>query len=198
MGNMDSGKRIACPDCNGVLEEVYAEAKYGRVLLLDQCAVCKGVWFDKWELFLLKKGSAQTLHAIDGDSVNAQVFLRQGPCRCPKCSNALVDFNDPNLPKDAGIKRCPGCGGLWLTRHGLRSYSEKAEKKTFLDSALTAEERLKTLKNLQKELKASAFDTKADSLSAGLEAEPPLNTEEIVKDMGFLVLQMLLRTVFKF
>lgn len=67
MGN-DRETARECPDCGGPLGGVYAEANYGRVLLLDQCRSCGGVWFDRWELYFLKDSSLGPLGRFDAGS----------------------------------------------------------------------------------------------------------------------------------
>lgn len=191
-------KILNCPCCGGELKEVYAEANYGRVLLLDQCHGCGGVWFDKWELYFVKPGSLKTLEAVDVKGLLAPHTDKCGRNQCPKCSSELVAFNDPFLPKDASIKRCPACSGIWLNRGELGKYAG-------FKSALTGNLReanpseLETLKHLQKELKVSDIAKPTTlELASALDNEPPLNTKEVAKDVGFLILQSLLRLVFKF
>ncbi len=184
---------IACPGCNGKLAEVYAEAKYGRVLLLDQCTSCGGVWFDKWELYLFKESAFERLDKFNKDSFADENPVNAGKNLCPKCSAELKDFSDPNLPRDACIKRCAGCHGLWLNRGDLRKYAFGRVRGP--EAAVNGDGSVEALRHLQKELKASSID--APPMSASLQAEPPLSTEEVAKDVGFLILQALLRMVFK-
>ena len=192
-------RKLSCPECGGDLHEVFAEANYGRVLLLDQCKSCGGVWFDRWELYFVTDRSIKDLEAIDAASFAAENPIDGGKGLCPRCEKELAVFIDPNLPKDALIERCQGCNGLWLNRGELNRFA--AHRKTFRSNqpdygASTAE--LGALKNLQKELKLGnlAVPTTLE-LASNLQNEPPVNNKEVAKDLAFLVLQSLVRLVFK-
>lgn len=195
---MINTKQLTCPECGGSFKEVYAEANYGRVLLLDQCQWCGGVWFDRWELYFITDASIKNLESVDAASFTAPVENHTAKGLCPRCEKGLVVFTDPNLPKDAFISRCPGCNGLWLNRGELGKYA--AHRKTFRAARpeyKTAE--LTTLKHLQKALKLDniAIPTTTELASRLQQDEPPLSSKEVAKDMAFLVLQSLLRLVFK-
>lgn len=197
---MEEAKKLVCPECDGVLHEVFAEANYGRVLLLEQCKGCGGVWFDRFELYFVTGKSLKDLEAIDSNSFVAKPPAKAGKGLCPKCGKPLAVFTDPNLPKDALIERCHGCNGLWLNRGELGKYA--ARKKTFsgsrpIDGAGPSE--LGALKNLQKELKLGSLAVPTTmELASNLQDEPPVNSKEVAKDMAFLALQSLMRLVFKF
>ena len=191
------GKTLQCPCCAGALKEAWAEANYGRVLLVDQCSSCGGVWFDRWELSFAKSSSIKTLHAVDIKAFLAEVTRKGGSCECPRCSVALVPFTDPSLPPDASIKRCPRCSGVWLNRGDLLKYASYRER--FNRASAGPEQEIKTLKSLQKELDTSKLGIPTTlELAASLGDEPPPDTKEVIKDVGFLILQALLRLVFKF
>ncbi len=192
--------KLICPECGGELREVYAAANYGRVLLLDQCNGCGGVWFDRWELYFVTDKSIKDLEAVDASFFAAPVAVHGARGLCPRCEKELAKFTDPNLPKDALIERCPGCNGLWLNRGELGKYA--AHRRAFRgmrgDEPGTAE--TSALKHLQKELKIGdiAMPTTLELAASELKDAPPMNTKEVAKDMAFLALQSLMRLVFKF
>ncbi|MCC6502738.1 MAG: zf-TFIIB domain-containing protein [Deltaproteobacteria bacterium] len=197
---MTETRKLICPECNGPLHEVFAEANYGRVLLLDQCKVCGGVWFDRWELYFVTDRSIKDLEALDAASFAARNPVDGGKGLCPRCEKELAVFIDPNLPKDALIERCKGCNGLWLNRGELKRFA--AHRKTFRASRpeySNAASEIGALKNLQKELKLGnlAVPTTLE-LASNLQNEPPVNSKEVAKDLAFLALQSLVRLVFKF
>ncbi len=183
-----------CPNCGEALKEVYAEANYGRVLLVDQCPGCGGIWFDRWELYLLKEEEALRLDRVDPEALCARRGGRSGTFKCPVCEVELVRFTDPVLPPDAGIRRCPLCSGLWLNRGELARYAEH-RRSTRGPGALGAKgPGLDTLKRLQKELDLSGLNIPA--------AEDPELTApgpgELAKDLAPLVLHILLRLLLRF
>jgi len=190
-------ERLICPGCGGPLGHVRAEANYGRVLLLDQCADCGGVWFDRWELYFALPASLLSLREMDGAGFSGPNPAKKGTGECPKCGRELIGFTDPMLPGDAEIDRCERCNGLWLNRGGLEKYAN--HKASFAGKGASAgpATELKVLENLQKVLDTSRMvaPPQAPALSG---EEPPIETRELLKDMGFLILQSLVRLVFKF
>ena len=194
---MEEDEVLICPGCGGALGHVRAEANYGRVLLLDQCADCGGVWFDRWELYFALPVSLLTLREMDWATFHAANPSKKGGGECPRCARPFTPFTDPMLPEDAEIDRCARCNGLWLNRGGLEKYARhKAGFAGQSPSASTASE-LKVLKNLQKELDTSRMVALPEP-HAFLGEEAPIETGELLKDMGFLILQSLVRLVFKF
>ncbi|MFQ5480592.1 MAG: zf-TFIIB domain-containing protein [Thermodesulfobacteriota bacterium] len=195
---MAANKKKICPFCSGVLKEVYAEANYGRVLLLDQCRLCGGLWFDRWELYLLKPKEALRLDALDLEALKTGGHLLKGSGNCPLCrGETLREFKDPVLPADASIMRCPHCSGLWLSRGELTKYAAKRAS----SRGETLKKRPKTddltaLKTLQKALDASTI--------AGASAAPllpdysPIPPRELAKDLAPVILQILFKLIFKF
>ncbi|HHL40707.1 MAG TPA: hypothetical protein ENJ37_09395 [Deltaproteobacteria bacterium] len=209
---MSSGggeRSMRCPQCGGALKEVFQEAIYGRVLLLDQCGGCGGVWFDKWELLLLTEKAAAELEAVDLKALRTARAHRAGDGKCPRCLyRDLKVFNDPNLPDDASIKRCPVCCGLWLNRGEMTRYARfRAEKTAALGKGarrknmiladrpggppekgapLVKEADLHTLRRLQRAIKPMGVD------GGAADHDPPA-PREVLRDGAWIVLQSLVR-----
>jgi len=195
---MTEAKDMTCPECCGALHEVYAQANYGRVLLLDQCRSCGGVWFDRWELFFTTSEAIRKLEGVDLDNLLSGNPVEKGKGLCPRCSMALVVFTDPNLPKDALIERCPDCSGLWLNRGELGRYAR--HKDSFRQGRPSETGEVETLKHLQRELKLDNISMPTTmELAARLqeEGDRPVDTKEVAKDVAFLALQSFLRLAFK-
>ncbi len=175
----------------------YAEANYGRVLLLDQCEECGGVWFDRWELYFASTGSLLSLAAVDGRRFAAPNLGAKGAGECPRCAVELKPFVDPALPPDASISRCERCRGLWLNRGDLARYADFKALKTGGSTRVPAPGEMKALEHLQKALNTSTLlDAPPPPGLSGAEAS--IEPREVLKDMGFLALQALIRLVFKF
>ncbi|GMR04357.1 MAG: hypothetical protein BMS9Abin23_0253 [Thermodesulfobacteriota bacterium] len=188
-------KQKKCPACARPLKEVYAKATYGRVLLLDQCPECGGLWFDQWELYFLKDSEAQRLDALNLADLYAANPPARGTKRCPSCGAGLADFNDPGLPPDADILRCPDCSGLWLNRGELTRYS--SHRASLTGAKRKAEVKgpdIETLKNLQKALDTSAITT---PWTPEID-DTPIEAREIARDLAPIILQILFKLVFKF
>jgi len=196
---------LKCPECAAQLHEVYTEANYGRVIIVDQCKRCGGVWFDRWELYFLTDESLKSLAHVDTAAFmasNAATHAKKSGHECPRCEKELVVFTDPMLPKDTDIKRCAGCHGLWLNRGTIGKYgSRKQELRGALLGELkkTAQDkhphnaRIEMLKKLQKELdvKSLAYERPAEP------QDEPIKAKDFAADMGILALDALISMVFK-
>lgn len=193
----DSG--LICPNCNGSLKETYAEANYGRVLILDQCETCGGIWFDRWELYLLTEAEAKRLDIVDVENLLSSNPHPTGDLLCPMCRLTLEAFSDPTIPRDSQILRCKCCNGLWLNRGELEKYgnhketilgAHKRSSPTYI-AAESGETRIEAAKRL-----GSAINLKAAE-------EPPeyelIDDEESLKeDIKAIALQILIKLIFRF
>ncbi|HBO84058.1 MAG: hypothetical protein A2073_01735 [Deltaproteobacteria bacterium GWC2_42_11] len=198
-------KSSLCPSCGGQMKHVYAEANYGRYLLLDQCQDCGGIWFDRWELYHLKDEEAHRLDPVDKEKLLMPAPHSVEAGICPVCRVKMESFKDPNLPEDARIERCPQCNGLWLNRGELMKYvnhrmsiKKKGNNTAHPITPLTPElqqERLKVLQNMGNVLSAKITLDSYEEAALGAEE---MDRKELAKDMVFIILQMLLRMILKF
>ena len=200
-------RRIVCPECGNSLKEVYAGANYGRVLLLDQCERCSGIWFDCWELYHLKDAETKRLDTIDLNTLLASVPLQKGSGLCPKCNNiSLEQFHDTNLPADSKINRCPKCNGLWLNRGELTKYSENKIKRCSRFEEAEGSEDVQDVIAIDRQM--AKWET-ISNLTTALRVRPEQDVNiayaedtrqgraELTKDAIFLILQILFRVIFK-
>ncbi len=112
---------LLCPQCGTALRSVKARGRSGYLLVLDQCGSCGGLWCDKWELFPIDSGEVDRLDPVDHAALHAAAPAAAG-MRCPRCRIPLRRFQDPVLPSDVHLDRCPLCEGLWLNAGELRKY----------------------------------------------------------------------------
>ncbi len=194
-----SETNLTCPNCNGHLKDVFAEANYGRVLLLDQCKTCGGIWFDQWELYHLKEAEARRLDVINEGSLLSSNLHPQGSNLCPHCKIKLDQFNDPMLPRDSQIMRCKCCAGLWLNRGEIAKYGNHKEailsnlKRTVTTYVPVAEgeDRIEAVKRLGN----------AMNLKPAPEESPKHelidDEEELKKEIAAIVFQILMKLVFR-
>jgi len=93
---------MKCPVCVGpYLVEFHDSA---RVVTLDRCPKCKGIWFDEDELNKLFESASKDLSILPG----AQKTDKQ----CPNCGRMLYEFQYPQtLVK---VDMCRKCDGVWL------------------------------------------------------------------------------------
>lgn len=115
---------IRCPQCQGEMNEVTAQANPGQLIVLDQCGQCGGIWCDKWELFPLDCDEAERIDPLNQELLKDQTKLTHKPLFCPRCTAALAIFAEPMLPKEIQLQRCNRCDGIWLNRGQFRRYKQ--------------------------------------------------------------------------
>ncbi len=103
---------------------------------LDQCAACKGFWFDDGEVgrlvpLLAEAGNVPELDAriIHTKPVPGRINPQR---RCPHCSTVMANFNycyDSNVLLD----RCPGCRGVWMDGGELAAVAQYVKGNPRLD-----------------------------------------------------------------
>lgn len=93
-------------------------ARYGRVVLVDACDGCGGLWFDQQESQQLTSGAVVRL--IE------QLTLRpargvQPRSPCPRCRQTLQEVHDQQRATRFTYRRCPAGHGRFITAyHFLR------------------------------------------------------------------------------
>ncbi len=113
-----------CPKCVGKLSKITvnlnkvyrSKSLRGEGLTeeieLDQCFVCKGVWFDAGEL---EKYLAEKVTIVDSPSIGPKLKKEQDEKigKCPRCG---IDMSKKKAPKDSSvtIDFCQQCKGVWL------------------------------------------------------------------------------------
>lgn len=194
---MTETKKLYCVDCNGGLNEVTVEANYGRLMIVDQCVACGGVWFDKWELYFTADEALKSLGRIDIKSFIHPSHVSSGPGVCPRCAKPLFAFADPTLPPDALIRRCDACSGLWLNVADLGKYEEHRRKFRGKDRVeIDPEMRMEMLKKLQSTLDVSSLIGSARMPDDG-NALYEVNSKKMVRDGSIMVLEALIRLFFQ-
>ena len=129
---------MKCPKCAlGMLEEtevrLYATTEKGTVqadepktLTTDVCSLCKGIWFDKGELFeYLESG----MTSLGGGSATEYPDIDAKAADCPHCAVGLVPRR---VMKDltVNLQCCPKCEGFWVDGNEINRL-EKAYARPF-------------------------------------------------------------------
>lgn len=116
---------MKCPACNNQLQST----QY-KNYILDFCAVCGGIWFDKGELkdtvnSLISDNEVdyqtvkEALNKKPIDLKSEQHLIRQ----CPKCNGGMKIFNysyDSNI----FIDKCPSCEGVWTDMDEIKQIAK--------------------------------------------------------------------------
>lgn len=82
---------------------------------IDECPLCKGIWFDQGELEEAKDDVDPDLRFLDFEiwSRKALFDIQDMPQTCPRCrdvSMRAANFQGP----DIDFTFCPSCEGIWL------------------------------------------------------------------------------------
>src|SRR3989338_9710530 len=119
---------MTCPQCAAAMREVNIESHYATPIVLDQCSLCGGLWFEGTELFRARVGEARKVEAVDADKLCAPSPPSEKPLLCPRDHTTLTPFDDPNFPKEILVESCPMCGGFWFNRCEFVEFQEKRQK----------------------------------------------------------------------
>ncbi len=113
-----------CPNCEIALRPF----KIGSVSL-DECARCKGIWFDKKELEEVKDEIDPELRWLDLKIWHPQTRFQitDQPHDCPACKKVTmrtIHYQEP----DVDVSFCPLCQGTWLDSGDLGKIIEALGK----------------------------------------------------------------------
>jgi Zn-finger nucleic acid-binding protein len=120
---------MLCPNDKSAMRQVKVEAHYGQTVILDQCSVCGGIWFDTSELYMANQGQAEHIELLDSTLLQTLTALKNEERLCPRDQSRLIRFSDPFFPADLIIERCTLCGGLWLNRGEFSKYQKFRQSK---------------------------------------------------------------------
>lgn len=98
---------MECPKCNANMIERSVNVLHGTVEI-DQCASCKGLWFDNGEAEKLKE-SWMADFLDSGDPRVGKTYNRIRDIQCPRCGAAMHKLNDPRQPH-LEYEACPDHG----------------------------------------------------------------------------------------
>ncbi|MGD8613607.1 MAG: zf-TFIIB domain-containing protein [Desulfobacterales bacterium] len=120
-----------CPNCKKPL----STCKIGSVTV-DECASCRGIWFDKNELEEAKDEIDPDLTWIDLRIWHRQPRFRitPQPHDCPKCKNVTMQLITYEQP-DVDISYCPSCEGSWLNSGDFEKIIDALSKEADSKSA---------------------------------------------------------------
>jgi Zn-finger nucleic acid-binding protein len=117
-----------CPNEKAGMHLVGVPSHYGQQVIIDQCEDCGGLWFDAFELFKVKLGEAKEIESLDSDRLRAPSGIDNPRLLCPRDRTALVQYKDPNFPRELILTRCPECQGFWLNRGEFTKYQDTREE----------------------------------------------------------------------
>lgn len=100
------------------MDTVGLPARYGRVVTVDVCDGCGGLWFDHGESQQMSPGA--TLRLLDRLRLKPTRALN-GRSPCPRCRLTLLDVQDQQRATRFAYRRCSSGHGRFITAyHFLR------------------------------------------------------------------------------
>ncbi len=121
---------MTCPGCALDTAPLTLEGQYGRVIGIDVCHACNGVWFDGHEDLHLSPAGVVTLFEAMGRAAGGArtAMARRKPC--PRCQTGLLRSHDRVRDTRYEFFRCAVGHGRFMTfaaflraRHFVRDLS---------------------------------------------------------------------------
>lgn len=97
------------------MESESFDGKYGKVVLLDLCFPCSGLWFDNHENLQLTAGAILRLFTIIHGKQVVQLRALGETLRCPRCNRVLRETLDMQRATRFHYFRCPQEHGRFIT-----------------------------------------------------------------------------------
>jgi len=114
-----------CPVCDGYLEEIEVENKYGLKMRIDRCPSGCGFWFDQFEIYRISLKSSEKL----GEDLPSKIPEEKEKLLCPVCQIPMEKMKLTYFSEEVVFDYCKGCSGVWLDRERLLKYKSLQEEK---------------------------------------------------------------------
>ena len=111
-----------CPKCS-----VDLSPKSLGSVEVDECHLCKGIWFDHDELRTAKDGQDADLRWLDFEiwKHQARFSSQASPLNCPVCEKPMVTLSYGDTA--VIIDHCPACKGTWLDKDEFKKIIDSLE-----------------------------------------------------------------------
>lgn len=118
---------MICPDCGAPLTPTNIVAKDKKIVEVDCCLGCGGIWMDHWEANQITLKSARDL----GKKLfrSRKGISGSGGSTCPLCNTELLPFRAESIPLSCSVKYCPKCAGNWFPSGQLVEFKKAQESK---------------------------------------------------------------------
>ena len=104
---------MKCPDCQNELKIIDLKG-----VKIDECVKCRGKWFERNELRLVKDRQDDYLRWLDFDPFGKDAEKLSIPSDGKKCPKCLKQMNSLTYQQSKIlIDKCSTCEGIWLN-HG--------------------------------------------------------------------------------
>jgi|YelNatPaOPRAMG01_1025707.scaffolds.fasta_scaffold08171_2 Zn-finger nucleic acid-binding protein len=113
---------MKCPNCSIDMKQCSVKITECSSVIVDQCSLCGGVWFDKNELYQFSE-IPDSILAID-KQVLAKPVITKASLNCPVCGKPLTRYNDPVFKNMVVFMICRNCEGIWMNSKEIMNYAE--------------------------------------------------------------------------
>lgn len=120
-----------CPRCLKPMETLKLKGSHFPEIPVERCPYGCGLWFDKGEIFQVKKEEVEKIDGLNVVSLN----LKAEKILCPNCNIEMSKYRNPVYKLDFELDYCTKCNGFWFDK------SEAIKFKKICD------EKIKVLKN---------------------------------------------------
>jgi Zn-finger nucleic acid-binding protein len=123
-------KKIKCPNCDKEMHKVEILSHYGIKIIIDQCQVCGGLWFDDEECLTAGLDQHKKIDLLNEKKLAEILPLREA-LTCPHDNTTLKILNDKYFSKEIDVEYCPKCLGFWFNRGEFSGYQEERKNKVW-------------------------------------------------------------------
>ncbi len=106
---------MLCPGCSAEMTNIVLDARLGATLAIDLCAICKAIWFDRFEDLQLAPAATLKVFGIISEQSNAASAPLPSVLRCPRCSSRLLHTHDIQRNTPFRYWRCDAGHGRLMT-----------------------------------------------------------------------------------
>lgn len=106
-----------CPKCGAAFEPVVI-----REIEVDRCTVCRGIWFDDLEKYVLEKLPGTQVIDVGESRIGKQYNVKDR-YPCPNCGNPMIRMVDPKQPH-IWFEQCGSCHGTFFDAGEFKDLKE--------------------------------------------------------------------------
>ena len=131
-----------CPGCSAEMTSMTLDAHLSSPMVIDLCAACQALWFDKYESLKLSPSSTLKLMKFIGEHSGSIATPPSNTAKCPRCSSTLLQTHDMQRSTRFIYWRCGNDHGKFIR------FFEFLKEKNFV-RPLTPEQITELRQNIQ-------------------------------------------------
>lgn len=104
-----------CPGCATEMTHLAFEGRLGTTIEIDLCAVCRVIWFDRFEELGLAPGATLKVFGLISEPAGRPTTLFPAALHCPRCNGRLLLTHDMQRSTPFQYWRCDSGHGRLIT-----------------------------------------------------------------------------------